>query len=637
MRGRRPGTSRSGGAMPPHGRRGNRAPREGLVEREFRAPSAGPVEPEYGARREYQADPREYRASPEGLVERDYGAPREYRAAREHGTPREYGAPREYGTPHEYSGPPEYGSPREYRAPREYGAPREYPADMGEYRANPRANGGPREYRAGKRYGGPPPQSKPTRLTRRGKILVWVTAAASILVLVVGLGAYAIYAKLDGNLTVTNAFGGLKNRPPPSAPGVQNILILGSQTRDGQGGGFGFDPGTDLSDNLIVVHLDAAHTHATVVSIPRDTLVYEPACKSRTGGGTVPAIPQAIIDGAMNEGGPACAVATVEHLTGIRMDHFVRFDFNSFRTMVSVVGGVEVCLPQAVNDPFSHLNLSAGRHLVTGDQALAFVRTRHGVGNGGDLGRIELQQEFMSSLIQKIDSQGTLANPVKLLQIANAATGALTVDPGLGSVTKLLGMAASLRHLHSKAVTFVTMPTILDPANINRLRPDEPQDDVVWQVLKTDTAWKGSLPVPSPRQVQVAVLNGTGTAGLAAQTAASLRKLGFDVVHVGDAPVTGAATTVSYPGTGAADGAYAVTQALTAAPASQDIGGTGPITLTLGSGFTGIIPPPAPVKAGATPSAAAGGTAQAGQQAAVQTRNAAQNICSGVPAANPSP
>ena len=628
MRGRQPGTSRSGGAMPPRGRRGNRAPREGLVEREFRAPSAGPVEPEYGAPREYQADPREYQADPReypafsgGLVERDYGAPREYRAAREHGAPREYVGPREY------SGPPEYGSPREY------GDPREYPAGMGEYRANPRTNGGPREYRAGTRYGGPPPKSKPTRLTRRGKILVWVAAAASILVLVVGLGAYAIYAKLDGNLTVTNAFGGLKHRPPPSAPGVQNILILGSQTRDGQGGGFGFDPGTDLSDNLIVVHLDAAHTHATVVSIPRDTLVYEPACKSRTGGGTVPAIPQAIIDGAMNEGGPACAVATVEHLTGIRMDHFVRFDFNSFRTMVSVVGGVEVCLPQAVNDPFSHLNLSAGRHLVTGDQALAFVRTRHGVGTGGDLGRIELQQEFMSSLIQKIDSQGTLANPVKLLQIADAATGALTVDPGLGSVTKLLGMAAGLRHLHSKAVTFITMPTILDRANINRLLPDEPQDDVVWQVLKTDTLWKGSLPVPSPRQVQVAVLNSTGTANLAAQTAASLRKLGFDVVHVGDAPVTGAATTISYPGTAAADGAYAVAQALTPAPASQDNGGTGPITLTIGSGFTGVIPPPAPVKAGATPSAAAGGTAQA----AVEARNAAQNICSGVPGANPNP
>ena len=93
------------------------------------------------------------------------------------------------------------------------------------------------------------------------------------------------------------------------------------------------------------------------------------------------------------------------------------------------------------HDPFSHLNLAAGRHLVTGNEALAFVRTRHGVGNGGDLGRIQLQQEFMSSLIQKIESSGVLANPVKLLSIANTATGALTVDPGLGSVARLLTMA----------------------------------------------------------------------------------------------------------------------------------------------------------------------------------------------------
>ena len=409
---------------------------------------------------------------------------------------------------------------------------------------------------------------------------MWAAAVASAVVVVASLGAYAIYAKLDGNLSVTDAFGGLKNRPPPSAAGVQNILILGSQTRDGQGSGFGYDPGTDLSDNLILVHLNATHTHATVVSIPRDTMVYEPACRARTGGGTVPAIPQAIIDGAMNQGGPSCAVATVEHLTGIRMDHFVRFDFNSFRTMVSVVGGVEVCLPQAVNDPYSHLDLSAGRHLVTGNEALAFVRTRHGVGDGGDLGRIQLQQEFMSSLIQKLDSQGVLANPIKLLQIADTATKALTVDPGLGSVAKLLGMAAGLRHLHSKDVTFLTMPTIQDLADTNRLLPEEPQDDLLWQMLKADSPWHGSLPVPPPSQVQVAVLNGTGTAGLAGQTAASLKKLGFDVVSVGDAPVATATTTISYPGTAAAGGAFAVSRALAATPATESTGGTGPITLT---------------------------------------------------------
>jgi LCP family protein required for cell wall assembly len=465
---------------------------------------------------------------------------------------------------------------------------------------------------------------------------MWTASVATALVVLASLGAYAIYAHLDGNLTITNAFGGLKNRPAAAPPGVENILVLGSQTRNGQrkegGRGFGYDPNTNLSDNLILVHLDATHTHATVVSIPRDTLVYEPACKSRFGHGTVPAQQQAIIDGAMNLGGPPCAVATVEHLTGIRVTHFVEFDFNSFRTMVRVVGGVEVCLPQAVHDPYSGLNLSAGRHLINGNKALAFVRTRHGVGDGSDLGRIELQQEFMSSLIQKITSEGVLSSPIKLLQIADAATKALTVDPGLGSVAKLLSLAGSLRHLRTSHVTFITMPTVLDPANIDRLLPQQPQDDVVWQILKTGRLWHGHLPVPATHRVQVAVYNGTGVANLAGQTASRLRKLGFEVVKTGNA-APAATTTVTYPGNSAAGGAYVLAQDLTSTPTAQSAGTTGPVTLTLGSDFAGVVrPAPAhKTKHGRARHAAASG------QSPVETRNAAQNLCSGVPHANPYP
>lgn len=475
---------------------------------------------------------------------------------------------------------------------------------------------------------------------------MWLASVATALVVLASLGAYVIYARLDANLTVTNAFAGLKNRPAAAAPGVENLLVLGSQTRNGQskqgGPGFGYDPGTDLSDNLILVHLDATHTHATIVSIPRDTMVYEPACKARLGHGTVPAQQQAIIDGAMNLGGPPCAVATVEHLSGIRVTHFVRFDFNSFRTMVRIVGGVEVCLRQAVHDPYSGLNLSAGRHLISGNKALEFVRTRHGVGDGSDLGRIELQQEFMSSLIQKITSQGVLGNPIKLLQIADAATQALTVDPGLGSVGKLLSLGNSLRNLHTSHVTFITMPTILDPADINRLLPQQPQDDILWQMLKTGKLWHGHLPVPAAHRVRVAVYNGAGIAGLAGQTAASLRKLGFDVVRVGNAPTAAATTTITYPGTGAAGGAYALAQDLTSTPAAQSEGSGGPVALTLGPGFAGVVTPPPAHKArhsrahrGQT-SGSSGGSGS-GSQSAVETRNAAQNICSGVPGANPSP
>jgi LCP family protein required for cell wall assembly len=490
-------------------------------------------------------------------------------------------------------------------------------------------------------------------------------SATVVTVIAVGISlvAYVLYEGLNGNLNVTDVHG-LTGR---SDFGVQNIVILGSQTRGGQGPGFGatYDDSTNLSDNILLVHLDATHTHATVLSIPRDTMVYEPQCTSPSGG-IVPAQPQAIIDGAMNLGGPSCAVATVKDLTGITLDHFIEFDFNSFRTMVDTIGGVEVCVPQAYHDPYSGLNLSAGRHLITGNQALAFVRTRHGVGDGSDLGRIELQQEFFSSLIQKVKSENTLENPLELYDIANTATKALTVDPGLGTVPKLLSLADTLRNLHTNNVTFITMPTILDPDNSDRLLPEQPEDDMIFQMLQTGQLWQGGLPVTPASNVTVSVLNGTGITGLAKQTAASLQQYGFRIASVGDAPYT-STTTVSYQGPGEAGGAYTLMGALQQAPSVQN-GVAGQITLTLGANFTGVNDPPSATPA-ASPSASASSagksrkpspaaspspsapavsaTPDAGQQpdgsqpivpgqsAAIETRNAAANICTGLPDANP--
>jgi LCP family protein required for cell wall assembly len=380
-------------------------------------------------------------------------------------------------------------------------------------------------------------------------------------------------------------------------------------------------------------HLNARHTRATVVSIPRDTLVYEPAC------GKVPAIPQAIIDGAMNQGGPTCAVATVELLTGVRIDHFVRFTFNSFRDMIDAVGGVEVCLKQPVDDPFSHLKLAAGRHSITGNQALEFVRTRHGVGNGGDLGRIQLQQEFISSLMQKVEHENLLSDPGTLLKLANVATKSVTVDTGLGSVSALLKQAYGMKSLKTSDVTFVTMPTLEDPANPNRLLLENPEDDVIWQMIKQDQSWKGRLPTPALASVNVTVLNATGQGGLASSTARQLRKLGFHVTKVGNAAATAAATAVSYTGTTQAAGAYALMSALKKVPTAADSGTAG-ITLTLGTGFTGVKMTAPSTGLGITnnPNTSVGAAQQDGTSySVVQTRSAAANICAGLPDSNPSP
>ncbi len=478
-----------------------------------------------------------------------------------------------------------------------------------------------------------------------------------VAVVLVSLGAYGIYRRLDGNISVVKV-NGLSHR---SVYGAQNILILGSQTRAGQRpGDLGSNPSlnTSNSDNLILVHLDPTHTHALVLSIPRDTIVYEPGCKARrsVGTGIFGPYQQAIIDGAMNIGGPSCAVKTVDDLTGTTLDHFVMFNFNSFRSMVDTIGGVEVCVPRSgYHDPFSGLNLSGGKHLLTYNQALAYVRTRHGVeaeGDvGGDLPRIELQQAFMSSVIQKVNSSGLLTNSVQLLNVADLATRALTVDQGLDSVSKLLALAKSLTGLHAKNVSLLTMPTVTDPANVNRLLPEEPEDDVIFQMLADGQSWTGRLPVMPAGQVKVQVLNGTGTPGLAKQAATQLRSLGFDVTGTGNAAIT-TTTTVNYAGTAQADSAYTLLTQLKGAPAAQNTlaepapqtGVAGTVTLTLGTDWAGVSAPSAhharTGQAGKGTGKAGGGkSAGAGQgnQASVQSRNAGASICSGLPQANPNP
>jgi LCP family protein required for cell wall assembly len=526
-------------------------------------------------------------------------------------------------------------------------------------------------HRASRRY----PDGARTRWNGR-RILakagyVFATLMA-VVVVAAALAGYAKYRQLDGNIKVVNV-GGLSGR---TIYGAQNILVLGSQERSGQQGHFGVAPGdsplTSNSDNLLLVHLDPTHTHATVLSIPRDTFVYEPACRARSrfigigmqGPYTYP--PGNIIDGALNIGGPTCAVETVEDLTGIKLDHFIEFDFNSFREMVNAIGGVEVCVPKGgYHDPNSHLNLSRGMHLLKYNRALAYVRTRDSLGGpdaGGDLPRIELQQAFISSVVQKVNKQGMLSNIPLLLNIANTATKALTVDNSLGSVSSLLSLARSLAHLKSTNVTLLTLPTTADtfdyPTYDQHLMAVQPQDDVLYQMVRTGQIWNGHLPTQQYSKVEVRVLNGTGQTGLARRTADKLRKLGFDVTGVGNAAAT-STTTVDYAGLDQADGAYTLMTALKSFPAGQNtlaetawqVGSPGPVTLILGSDFAGVDrSAPAAHKAGA-PAGKTGtkhrkkhsgsgsgvttlSAASQGGPGAVQSRNAGANICSGLPHGN---
>ncbi|MEU6554095.1 LCP family protein [Streptomyces sp. NPDC046915] len=264
-----------------------------------------------------------------------------------------------------------------------------------------------------------------------------------------------------------------------------NILVLGSDSRSGKankelGGG---DSSGARSDTAMVVHIDAGRTEATVVSIPRDTLVTRPSCPLSSGGSTSVAY-NAMFNSAYSLGGPVCAVKTVESVTGVRMDHYIEIDFSGFAKLVDALGGVTVTTGQDIDDDKSHLHLAAGTHHLNGKQALALARTRHGIGDGSDLGRIGLQQKLVKALLEQIAATDLLTDPAKLYQVADAITGSLTTDTGLNSLSELMHLGQSLKGLTADQVRTVMMPVVTAPSDPNRVIAKEPAASKLWKSLR---------------------------------------------------------------------------------------------------------------------------------------------------------
>ncbi|MGW3265520.1 LCP family protein [Streptomyces sp. NPDC001056] len=327
----------------------------------------------------------------------------------------------------------------------------------------------------------------------RKALLATAWTAAGVLVLG-GAGAGYLYLKLNGNLhsvDINQVLG--KDRPGKTDNGSENILVLGSDTRAGSNKrlGGGTDDGSARSDTAMIVHVYQGHKKAAVVSIPRDTLVDRPTCTD-TKGTTHPAATGVMFNEAYSTGGAACAVKSVESLTGIRMDHYLEVDFAGFQRLVDDLGGVPVTTTRAIDDPQSHLRLQAGTHTLDGQQALGLVRTRHGVGDGSDLGRIQLQQAFVKALLGQVESVGVFSDPKKLYDLADTATKAVTTDSDLGSVNSLMDFADGLKGISTRHMTMVTMPVRYDPANPNRVLLEKPKAQLVWDALKHDRPIPGS-------------------------------------------------------------------------------------------------------------------------------------------------
>lgn len=445
---------------------------------------------------------------------------------------------------------------------------------------------------------------------------VWLKVVTAVLSLaIVGGIAFAgfWYLRLQGNISKAplNAGGG-NSETVSDATGRMQILILGSDTRDGKNAEYGeadLSAGYGKSDVMMLMDISEDNKRVSVISFPRDLLVDIPECKDGETGTEYPARSDVMINEAMTEAGIGCAVDTVNRITGLEVDHFMMADFNAVKELSNAVGGVEVCISDAVYDPDSRLRLPAGTSMVQGEQALAFLRTRHAFADGGDLGRIKAQQGFLSSLTRKIKDDGTLADPGKMLKIADVVTQNLTVDEGLASVPTLLTIGNRLKDIDISKVAFVAVPTAPADLDPNRLQIAEPAGSQLFAALRKDidltdptapatpspseTVPPSAAPTePAPAQPPydkalqaVAVANGTGVPGRSQEIVQALISGGF--TQAAQFEATAVAQSVVYYGPGFADVAADVAAVL-GIPAGQTVAlpAVSGVQVYLGTDFT---------------------------------------------------
>ncbi|WP_328682878.1 LCP family protein [Streptomyces sp. NBC_01261] len=346
---------------------------------------------------------------------------------------------------------------------------------------------------------------------RRRRWVRWVGAGVGVVVVGAAGVGWGVYAKLDSNITPDDAAAAElaryeKERPTALVKGAQNILLIGSDSRSGDGNAeYGRDSGTERSDTTILLHLAADRRSATAVSLPRDLMVDVPGCLRPDGTRTEPMF--AMFNYAFQVGGSGCTIRTVEKLTNVRIDHHMVVDFHGFKDMVDAVDGVDVCLKAPIRDKAAKLRLPAGRVTLDGEQALGYVRARKSLGNGSDTDRMDRQQGFLGALVNKVQSDDVLFNPVKLYPVLDAATSSLTTDPELANLRGLYELVRGLRNIPTEHVQFLTVPRESYIYNANRDQLVEPEAEKLFARLRADAAVAVTRQVP-----QDSVANARNTA-----------------------------------------------------------------------------------------------------------------------------
>ncbi|WUR66097.1 LCP family protein [Streptomyces violaceus] len=481
---------------------------------------------------------------------------------------------------------------------------------------------------SGRRRGGRPP--------RRRRVLKWSAVVLAVLILGTAGAGYLYYRQLNGNIKkdALNLGDSKVAAPTPNAAGQTplNILLIGSDARDSKenqklGGARETFGATPLADVQMLLHLSADRTNMSVISMPRDTLVKIPKCTDPDDGKVYRSTQvRTMTNQSLGHGGPGCAVATWQELTGIHIDHFIMVDFAGVVSMADAVGGVPVCVDANIHSRTSDgkgsgLRLEKGTSYIQGEQALQWLRTRYGFEDGSDLARSKAQHMYMNAMVRQLRDNMTLSSPNKLRRLAEEATRAMTVDPGLDTVKKLYDLSDELRKVEPKRITMTTMPNRYVGARV------EPTQDAeqLFRLVREDIALDGKDKAKKPAaeqasadpaapddEIPVQVRNGTRTGTLAAAlgrastVAGLLKEEGFTQAV---ADTTGSwsedRTVVRYPSTDLEGDAQRLAKALGIPPnsvkRSTDVSG---ITLIVGADWREGTAYEAPEKNDKTPKSA---------------------------------
>jgi LCP family protein required for cell wall assembly len=341
--------------------------------------------------------------------------------------------------------------------------------------------------------GGPSRRGARPRRSRGRAIAAWVSAVVAAALVAGSLAAYLKYRAVWDSIRRVDVTQGELGSRPPQYTSALNLLVFASGSTAGLTRQqqlywhVGSNNGDAVSETIMIMHISPGRHQVTVVNIPRDTVVPIYACARGPGWSGQQANPGAIeqIDATLSYGGPPCLWKTVEQQTGIRVDHFIELGYSGLVNVVNDIGGVNVCVPVAVDDADSGLKLSAGEHHIGGVQFLEFWRTREKTGDGSDLQRIQRDDYLLAQTLRQVLHAGLLSSPTRLLKVVSDAADAMTTDTGL-SQSDLVQIAESLRGVTTGDYQFIQASNVAYPANPNWVEFEQPQANALFSAIAHD-------------------------------------------------------------------------------------------------------------------------------------------------------